>query len=142
MPNNVEIDFSEFEKSINRAYQMGEIRKRDITKVFRDADRSLIRTMKSFAPRGKKDVISKKYPSRSHKRGNLRREIKFKTSRKYKLVYYVNPGAYYTIMYVGGHGSWTGNNFIERAIESTKTQVTGNIKDGLTKLTIKEWKNG
>lgn len=136
------IDFSEYEKAVNRLYQMHEIRRRDIAAVFRNADKSLVRAAKQAAGKSKKGMISKKYPSRSHTAGHLRREIKFKTSKKYKFVYYVNSGAFYSMAYIKGHKGWAGNPFMERAIRQTEAQVSNDIKNGLMKLTQKEWQNG
>ena len=136
------IDFSEFDKAVNRLYQMHEIRRRDVADVFRKADRPLVSAAKQAAGKSKKGMISKKYPSRSHTAGHLRREIKFKTSKKYKFVYYVNSGAFYSMAYIKGHKGWPGNPFMERAIRQTESQVSNDIKKGLMKLTQKEWQNG
>lgn len=136
------IDYREFEQAINRAYAMGEVRKRDISAIFRKADRRIVNSAKATAGRSPKGMISKKYPSRSHPSGWLKRNIKFKTSKKYKLVYYVNSGAFYSMAYVKGHAGWKGNPFMETAIRNTETAVTNDIRNGLKQLTERVWKNG
>lgn len=142
MPKTVEIDMTEYTAAVNRAYNMGTIRRRDIAAVFRNADRPLISAAKRLAPRGRKDVISNKYASRSHKRGNLRRGIGFVVSKKQKLVYWVRSKAWYTQIVVVGHGSYSGNPFMERAVNATESQVVMTIKDGLKSLLEKTWRNG
>ena len=136
------VDLTEFEAAINRAYKMGEIRKRDITDIFRKADRTLVSAAKAGAGRSQKGMISKKYPSRSHPSGFLRRNIKFKTSKKYKMVWYVNSGAFYSMAYIKGHHAWQGNPFMERAIRQTESSVTNDIRAGLKTLIERTWKNG
>lgn len=143
MPDlSFKIDFTEFNQAVNRAYSMGEIRKRDITDVFRSADRLLVSAARASAGRSKGGMISKKYPSRSHPAGWLKKNIKFKASKRYKLVYYVNSGAFYSKAYIIGHHSWTGNPFIEKAIRATEIGVVNQIREGLKTLTERTWKNG
>ena len=142
MPNNIEIDFSDFNAAVKRAYEMGEVRRRDIADVFRKADRLMVTTIKSQAPKGTRDVVSKKYPSRSHKRGFLRKSIKFKVSRKYKFVYWVNPGAWYSNIVIAGHGNVPANAFVERAANQVEGAVVKDIKDGLGRLTERVWNHG
>lgn len=136
------IDFTEFEKAINRAYNMGEIRRRDIADVFRKADRPLVSAIKRNAPISKKGMISKKHPARSHVRGVLRKKVKFMVSKRKKFVYIVGSSAWYSKIVMYGHGSFQGNQFIDRAINQTEAQVSNDIKNGLMKLTQKEWQNG
>ena len=136
------IDFTELNQAINRAYQMGDIRKRDISAVFRKADRSLVSVAKRSAGKSPHGMTSIKYPSRSHPSGFLKRNIKFKTSKKYKLVYYVNSGAFYSMAYVKGHHSFAGNQFMQKAIDQTQTEVVNKIRNGLGQLTERTWRNG
>ena len=136
------IDFTEFEAAVNRAYQMGEVRKRDITDIFRKADRAIINAAKASAGKSPKGMISKKYPSRSHPSGFLRRNIKFKTSKKYKMVWYVNSGAFYSMAYIQGHKGWAGNPYMEKSIRQTESSVTNDIRAGLKSLIERTWKNG
>jgi hypothetical protein len=141
LKKEIEIDFSEYERAVNRAYNMGEIRRRDIADVFRRADRPLVSAAKRNAPKGRKDVKVRS-AARSHTKGNLRRGIGFAVSKKSKLVYYVRSKAWYTQIVVVGHGSYGGNRFMARAMDATLGPVTNQIKEGLMKLTQKVWQNG
>ncbi len=136
------IDFTEFEQAVKRAYQMGEVRKRDITAIFRNANRRLVSAAKGAAGKSAKGMISRRYLSRSHPAGFLKRNIKFKTSKKYKMVWFVNSGAYYSPAYIKGHGGWAGNPFMERAIRQTESGVVEDIRKGLAQLTERVWSNG
>jgi hypothetical protein len=135
----IEVDFSELNQAVDRLYKMGEVRRRDIAKVFRDASRPQIQTAKRNAGKSKKGAYSLQYDSRTHPAGNLRKSIKFVTSKKFKNVYYVNAGAWYSMIYAGGHGSFAGNPFMSNAINSTETSVTNNIREGLFKLIGRSW---
>jgi hypothetical protein len=136
------VDLSEFRAATDRAYRMGEVRRRDIAKVFRDANSQTIKTAKTLVKRSKRGSYSLQYPSRTHTAGALRRGVKFKVSKKYNLVYYVLSTAWYSAIYATGHGSWKGNKFIESAWQTSQNPVTESIKNGLSRLTENTWKNG
>jgi hypothetical protein len=142
MPETIKIDYSEYTAAINRAYKMGDVRRRDIAEVFRRADKSIVSLAKATAGKSKKGMTSKKYPSRSHTAGALRRGIGFVVSKKQKLVYWVRPRAWYSLIYATGHGSFMGNRFMERAYFVKESQVNRMIKQGLGKLIERTWSNG
>ena len=142
MPDGFTIDFSEFNRAVDRAMKMGDVRRRDIADVFRKADRPMIRSAKATVKSAKRDTISRAYPSRSHRRGNLKRGIGFAVSKRKKLVYYVRSKAWYTGIYVTGHGSYMGNSFIERARHIYESSIINKVKRDLGKLIERTWKNG
>lgn len=149
MPDGLTVDFKEFNAATKRALEMGEVRKRDIADIFRRSNRPVISLAKStiqrsryggYASRGKK--TGSLYTSRAHTPGNLKRSIGFKVSRKYMLTYWVRPKAWYSAIYAGGHGTWGGNPFMERAWAIAGESVTNNIRRELGKLIQGVWSNG
>lgn len=135
----MEVDLTEFTAATNRAYSMGEVRRRDIAKVFRDANNPAIKTAKSLAEKSTFGSYSFKYPKRTHTAGNLKRGVRFRVSKRYKLVYYMVSSAWYSAIYSTGHHSFSGNKFMARAWHYQKNIVTSDIKDGLGKLTKRTW---
>lgn len=145
MESSMTVDLSEFRAATERAYRMGEVRKRDISKVFRDSNRQTIKTAKGLATKSDRGAYSLQYSSRTHTAGALRRGIKFKTSKRYKLVYYVRSMVWYSAIYNTRslrRKKFGGLQFIERAWQIIQGPVTYQIKDGLGRLTQKEWQNG
>jgi hypothetical protein len=76
-------------KGIKDLYNMGDVRKRDITKAFRVGSRLLVKQAKSLVPVRKTGEIKSRYLSRRHSPGTLRRAIRFRISKKYRLAYFV-----------------------------------------------------
>ena len=128
------VDLTGYNASIKRLYEMGEVRRRDIADIFRKADKGIISTAKQTVRVSDKGAYSKQYASRTHPKGFLRRSIKFKVSKKYKLVYYVNPDAWYSQIYSTGHGSFMGNRFMERAVSIRGSQAERLVRKGLDAL--------
>lgn len=139
MGASITSDYSDFYKAVDRLYKMGDIRKRDITAVFRTASRPTVNQAKRNAPKSTRGGYSLQYPSRNHPPGFLKKNIRFKASKKYRHVYYVNSGAWYSMIYITGHGSFRGHPFMDHAISSTEGQVHTNIRKGLFKLIGREW---
>lgn len=139
MPDGLIVDASLYERKINRLYQMGTVRRRDISKVFSDADKSLISLAKANVAMSKRGVSDKLYASRTHKRGNLRRGIGFAVSKKYRLVYFVRPKAWYRHIYSTGHHSYMGNPFMERAFFIKQNTVMRSIERGMKRLIERTW---
>jgi hypothetical protein len=127
-------DYTGYNASIKRLYEMDKVRRRDIADIVRKADKWIIATAKATVKNSKKGAISKKYPSRSHPSGFLKKSIKFKVSKKFKLVYYVNPDAWYSMIYSKGHGKFLGNPFIDRAVSIRGSQAERLVKKGLDEL--------
>ena len=128
------VDMTGYNASIKRLYEMGEVRRRDIADIFRKADKGIISSAKSTVAVSKKGAYSKEYASRTHAKGFLRKSIKFKVSKKFKLVYYVNPDAWYSMIYARGHGRFMGNPFMERAISIRGGQAERLVRKGLDDL--------
>ncbi len=103
MDITAKIDFREFEAALARLKKMGDVRKRDISKVFRDASKPIVNSAKKYAGRSAEGVVFSKYKSRIHQKGNLKKSIKFRTSKKFRLVYYVTPTAWYSQIVAAGH---------------------------------------
>jgi hypothetical protein len=141
MATSLTVDHRDFDRSINNLLEMGNVRRRDIAKIFKDADREIINKAKGLAGRSEKGVQSnRRYPSRNHPAGNLRRSIVFRTSKRYKLVYYVIVKAWYDQIYIGGTKFYKPpkeHPFIRNAVAMTNTSVTNKIRDALGKLTQK-----
>jgi hypothetical protein len=128
------VDLTGYNASIKRLYEMGEVRRRDIADIFRKADKGVLSMAKATVRVSKKGAYSKEYASRTHPKGYLRKSIKFKVSRKFKMVYYVNPGAWYAMIYTRGHGRFMGNPFIERAVLIRGSQAERLVRKGLDEL--------
>lgn len=136
-----EVDMTEFNASIQRLLKMGEVRRRDISEVFRKADKGIISLARATVGKSPKGMKSKKYPARTHTSGNLRRGIGFAVSKKRNLVYYIRPRAWYAMIYAHGHHSWPGNPFMERAVSIKEGQTNRLIREGLSRL-VEKVKNG
>ncbi len=141
MRNSLEVDLTGYNASIQRLMKLGEVRRRDIADVFRKADRGVVSLARATAGRSAKGMVSKKYPSRSHPAGALKRGIGFAVSKKRTLVYYVRSKAWYTMAYIRGHGAWGGNPFMERAVTVKEGQTKRLLEQGLNKL-IQRAKDG
>ena len=127
-------DLTGYNASISRLYNMGEVKKRDITEVFRKADKGVVSLAKATVKKSSRGVTSRRYKSRTHVSGYLKKNIKFKTSKKLKMVFYVTRGAWYAPMYSSGHGSWAGNKFMERAVAIRGGQAERLVREGLNRL--------
>jgi len=102
-------DYSEFNNSVNKLLKLGEVRRRDIQKVFSSASRPTISSAKSGAGRSFEGVVFSRYESRKHPSGTLRSSIVFRTSKTQRLVYYVIAKAWYSqIVIVGSKGGILG----------------------------------
>lgn len=124
-------------------------RKRDVTKIFSTNMNVLKKAAQAAAPIGKRKTSSRKYESRVHMPGTLRRAIKFKTSKRYGKTWYVVPergkskrfDAWYA-HYVG-FGTKSGqraNPFMDRAWSATKERILSGIENGLYALIQQIWR--
>jgi len=134
MATSFTVDYTGFNASIKRLYEMGEVRRRDIADVFRKADKGVVSTAKQTVGVSKKGAYSKEYASRTHAKGNLRKKISFKVSKRQKFVYYVTRGTWYALIYSTGHGSFMGNRFMERAVSIRGSQAERLVRKGLNEL--------
>lgn len=134
MADSFTVDFTGYNASIKRLLEMDKVRRRDITDIFRKADKGIISTAKATVSVSKKGGYSKEYPSRTHAKGNLKKKIKFKVGKREAMVYYVTRGTWYAIMYAHGHGSWGGNPFMERAVSIRGSQAERLVRKGLDEL--------
>lgn len=143
MPDVFKVDYSSYARAVDNLLKMDGVKATHIERVFRNADKPLVQSAKMIAHRSRSGMYSKKYPSRTHKAGHLRSSIRFTKSRKYKLTYYVNPSAWYNLIYQvpGKKRNWDGHPFIKYAWNNTRQKVNYWIRDGLNKL-IKEAWNG
>lgn len=122
-------------------------RKRDVTDVFRRSLKPLITAGKATAPMSSGGVRGSRYASRNHRAGQLRRSIKFLTSKRYVNVWYVRAGrtkqettdAWYAHMVGKGTKRMKANPFMDRAWNSTGNQVIKDLEDGLMALGQRLW---
>lgn len=156
----------EFNLSLEKLRQSGG-RKRDISKIFKTATKPLVSTAKKNIKKRRTGEIKSIYPSRVHEPGTLKKSIKFITSKKYKVVYYVGAktrkGAdtYYAIMHASGrkgftldkpayiNGKWVakgttikpyaGSDYMGKAITSTQSQVLNNLDTELSNYLGRVW---
>ena len=146
---SLEIDDSQMQALYKRLEQLGS-RKRDISKVYRDATKILVKAYKS---RIKKRQTQKNEGSHRtwHKPGTLRRSIKFFTSKKYKAVFYVGPrhgtnikrdsDGWYAHFVEYGTEKQKAQRFAYKAQRATGKAVMRKVERGLIAL-IKKLENG
>jgi hypothetical protein len=156
----------EFNLSLEKLKQAGG-RKRDLSKIFRTATKPLVSTAKRNVKKRTTGEIKSIYPSRIHDPGTLKKSIKFVTSKKYKIVYYVGSRAskgadtYYAIMHASGrkgftlskpayiNGKWVakgtfikpyaGSDYMGKAITSTQDTVLSNLDRELSNYIGRVW---
>lgn len=160
------VNEKQFNLSLEKLKQAGG-RKRDISKIFRTATRPLVSAAKKNIVKRKSGEIKSIYPSRIHEPGTLKKSIKFITSKKYKMVYWVGARStkkadtYYSIMYAGGrkgftlnkpafiNGKWVakgtrikgyqGNPFMDNAINQTKEIVLNTLDKEISNYLGRVW---
>jgi hypothetical protein len=124
-------------RALDRLQMMPEVRKRDITAIFRKNMKQLQVAGAAAAPISKGRKTS----------GTLRKSFKFKTSKKYKNTWYVLPekgrkakfDAWYAHFHLGTRRGMKVNRFMDRAWRSVGNKVMSGIKDDLLKLIKKVW---